>query len=422
MKWEDFLKLNELITAKLQRFYQEAYWLKLYRVAVLDYLAHGELPFQYHIYDERQIGTNRRSYRIHFKMSEAWCATVDEAYEAAHLSLEYDPAAAKVLIAEHSSIRHPRGIESQIEITLDGSIEPETLIAIINTSRNFVASRLADRERQYVEIFDDGQPLDREKLGRLIDFCGLSAYKDTLLAQTAPALWVRKQAPIGEKVAKGRSKLGGTPDLPLSFEWPMYQSHSLLFLAQINLAELPDFGAKSPLPAQGMLYFFAPGYDIRMDQWENPSLVRVLLYEGDATAFDENSLHAVFPMPPDHVPFLEAAVEFVPFLTLPDKDATKASVIPASHDNWQRVELQLRIDDLYKRFYGNIPQHWLLGYERSIQSSPIAEAHERLLFQVDYDEQVNFFWGDGGRIFFVIPEQALENRDFGQVRFGFESY
>lgn len=419
MKWEDFLKLHELVVEKSLNFDSQRYLANLYKDAVSAYL------YRTNVSSELKVDFEWKHYEIWREFSRGLYARLLDRYYAPILTLEVDPQAVKTLVDEDPNIRRRADSDSQIEITLDGLMQPERLIELINSSYRYVEDQLKERERQYVEVFDDGQPLDREKLGRLIDFCGLSAYKDTLFAQTAPALWVRKQAPIGEKVAKGRSKLGGHPDLPLSLEWPMYQSHPLLFLAQINLAELPDFGAKSPLPAQGMLYFFAlldwMVDDIPMDQWEDPSLVRVLFYEGDVTALDENNLHRVFPTLPNHVPFLEAAVEFVTFLTLLDFAADKASIIPANQDNWQRVELQLRVDDLYKRFYGRIPQHWLLGYERSIQSSPIAEAHERLLFQVDYDEQVNFFWGDGGRIFFVISEQALENRAFEQVRFGSES-
>jgi len=55
----------------------------------------------------------------------------------------------------------------------------------------------------------------------------------------------------------GQSRLAGRPDLPPSFAWPKdLDNADMLFVAQINLAELPKSGPKSVLPMQGHLYFF----------------------------------------------------------------------------------------------------------------------------------------------------------------------
>jgi Domain of unknown function (DUF1963) len=52
----------------------------------------------------------------------------------------------------------------------------------------------------------------------------------------------------------GRSRLGGSPEAPTPFEWPVWEGEELAFLAQLHLAELPE----SALPRTGaLLVFFA---------------------------------------------------------------------------------------------------------------------------------------------------------------------
>lgn len=54
----------------------------------------------------------------------------------------------------------------------------------------------------------------------------------------------------------GCSKLGGTPDLPKSIQWPKYENKSMVFYGQINLEEIYTIYPESELPKNGILYFF----------------------------------------------------------------------------------------------------------------------------------------------------------------------
>lgn len=58
--------------------------------------------------------------------------------------------------------------------------------------------------------------------------------------------------------AIGESKLGGCPDLPAKFDWPMYNEEACEFLLQLNLSYLKPFDYASRLPSDGMLYLFFP--------------------------------------------------------------------------------------------------------------------------------------------------------------------
>ncbi|MBD8007492.1 DUF1963 domain-containing protein, partial [Bacillus norwichensis] len=64
----------------------------------------------------------------------------------------------------------------------------------------------------------------------------------------------------------GRSRVGGDPDLPPDWEWPMtVDGQAMTFLAQLNLQDLVQHDSSAFLPKEGMLSFFVgvdePAYD-----------------------------------------------------------------------------------------------------------------------------------------------------------------
>jgi uncharacterized protein YwqG len=61
--------------------------------------------------------------------------------------------------------------------------------------------------------------------------------------------------PAGD--SQGRSRLGGSPDLPAGFAWPRWNGRDLAFLGQFDLAELTAAGVRGPLPEAGLLLAFA---------------------------------------------------------------------------------------------------------------------------------------------------------------------
>ncbi|RJG23791.1 YwqG family protein [Paenibacillus thiaminolyticus] len=70
-----------------------------------------------------------------------------------------------------------------------------------------------------------------------------------------------------DEAARGRSRVGGSPDLPPQAEWPLTaDGEPMTFLAQLNLEQLAACDSLKRLPVRGMLYFFIgidePAYDI----------------------------------------------------------------------------------------------------------------------------------------------------------------
>ena len=73
----------------------------------------------------------------------------------------------------------------------------------------------------------------------------------------------------------GNTRIGGVPDLPPDLPWPTVGGRFLVFLAQINLAELPPVEG-NPLPPHGMLSFFL-GEEEEITDVKH----RVLFWQGD---------------------------------------------------------------------------------------------------------------------------------------------
>ena len=88
----------------------------------------------------------------------------------------------------------------------------------------------------------------------LIDKYGLTHLKEELINTVFPCVKVVPKQE--ETVAIGSSKMGGIPDLPCAFEYPMHKGNPLQFIAQFNLNDLQNIGMNHDLPKTGMLYFF----------------------------------------------------------------------------------------------------------------------------------------------------------------------
>jgi hypothetical protein len=100
-------------------------------------------------------------------------------------------------------------------------------------------------------------------------------------ATARPAIFIKRAAFPVPLDRPGRSYFGGLPRLPPELAWPEKATDervALTFLAQIDLAELPEIDS-SPLPRSGTLYFFS---DTNNDGGE-PMVCRVLYYAGDAS-------------------------------------------------------------------------------------------------------------------------------------------
>lgn len=228
----------------------------------------------------------------------------------------------------------------------------------------------------------------------------------------------------------GRSRLGGSPDLPAGFEWPChrwrldevaawpdYAKASLdterkagrvrdeagflvmpmTFVAQIDLAEVPP----SPLlPDHGLLYFFAaPGTDA-----PDPLFAKRV---ASAARWADGPTSPVTP-PPTVEPWTGAAIairaERRPFSDPPweERDAVAGRVSPSARKVLEE-SLCRRIDAL-------------LPPRSEELAGPVPPRGEVSLFRlVDHTEH-GFPIGDVSWLTFSIPEGALLARRFEEAR------
>lgn len=239
----------------------------------------------------------------------------------------------------------------------------------------------------------------RQQIEVLIDKYGLTHLKEELIHTVFPCVKVVPKQQ--EMIAIGSSKMGGVPDLPDSFEYPMHKGNPLQFIAQFNLNDLQNVGMDHNLPKTGMLYFFS--IENYFEEDVNPTEAgRVLYYDipveqlrrADELQTNYNQCATTFKLTyklPEL--FIEDEADSDRFLQLLEE------LIPDNYDNHQMFGEPFSVQDevLYEigKYMGIDPQHMTL------------------LFQIDSDtKNCNMMWGDLGMLYFCIGNEDLKNRRF----------
>lgn len=244
----------------------------------------------------------------------------------------------------------------------------------------------------------------------------------------------------------GTSRLGGRPDVPADFVWPTWDTPDgdtvpLSFIAQINLAELPDCPDRALLPEVGVLAFY---YVCHFDIWDQivsgfekdeAGAFRVVYFESaDALSRYEGK--------PDSLKAIEADFEqeftdfFFPTLplrfelcqTFPDAEHPALhgpgySFMDDGRTNYAKLEAVLeQAGHSYRIEPEGFSQNLLLGHPQPIQTSVCNDMQHatagdvdneracgwQLLLQVDSQNEIDdMCWGDTGRLYFMIQREDL---------------
>lgn len=207
-----------------------------------------------------------------------------------------------------------------------------------------------------------------------------------------------------------------------------------MFLAQLDLAELPRGLPAGLLPESGHLWFF---YSLA-EPWgfdpEDADASRVF-HRPHGT----NLVRAVAPEGlPAEFRFEPCTVSFTAYEDLPDLDEETDARALDDDETDRYVDLRD-----YVASGGDGPSHKLLGFADPIQYSmelecqlvtngihcgnpsgykdPRSEALKagqadwRLLLQLDSDERAGMMWGDLGRLYFWMREADLRSRRFDKA-------
>ena len=165
------------------------------------------------------------------------------------------------------------------------------------------------------------------------------------------------------------SRIGGLPRLRAGAEWPRRASGPLALMAEIALDELPAAGlVPNWLLRTGSLAFF---YDYDDMPW------------GDDPADADGALVLLDPEPlSSGTPEVEPPYDLPPDLLLPPTPVELVPDFPSAEGE---------------------PLHRMLGDPDTIQD-PLDELD--LLLQLDTDERAGLEFGDGGRLFFLVPRDG----------------
>jgi uncharacterized protein YwqG len=240
-------------------------------------------------------------------------------------------------------------------------------------------------------------------------------------------------API--PVSQSLTKVGGSPDIDSSFEWPSWNDQPMSFLAQIDLSSLPYISNLEKLPSAGMLYFF---YDQEQSTW----------------GFDPKDLGSW------RVVFREA-IGSITKISQPEglptesifRETYLSPSIRSTYPSFERLGINVRSysneafdieDNLRHKARPEGPEHQIGGYPNPIQNdtmeleaqlasnglycgnssgyqdpraTSLSEGSKDwlLLLQIDTDEKAGMMWGDCGMLYFWVRKLDLENRDFSKV-------
>ena len=271
-----------------------------------------------------------------------------------------------------------------------------------------------------------------ENLDASLKSCELTRFREQLIAGAQNSLRLIP-APDDDDLIT-RSRIGGEPQVPNGFQWPLTSSGTpLSFLAQVDLADLEGTTLGGNFQGGGILSFF---YDADQQPWGFDPKDR-----DGWRLFHFKAQESLSPMATpedveDYCQFPANPVRFQEEPTFPDL-SQDGDAHGLSEDEFERTF------DFQAGVYGDEPMHRLMGYPQLVQGdwklecqlasngvyvgdpagyeSPQAKQLSAgaddwtLLLQLDSDESIGLMWGDMGRLYFCINKNDLAKMDFSKV-------
>jgi uncharacterized protein YwqG len=245
---------------------------------------------------------------------------------------------------------------------------------------------------------------------RLLALEGLGELAGFVAPHVRPAVRLLTE-PTGEPQL-GRSRVGGTPDLPADVAWPRHRNVPLAFLAQLNLVEVSAAAPAGPLPRTGHLWFFCDAA-----RWDfSTAGSAVVLYRAGSARLQAAAAPDDLPSQ-SHFKCCSVTMEF--YEDMPDDEAADW-LWTALGDDEGRTEAYSELREYLNAGANEASPHKLLGFANTIQGTMESEcvpaAHDwQLLLQVDSDGNAGMMWGDAGRVYFWIRVEDLRAARFDRT-------
>jgi uncharacterized protein YwqG len=267
---------------------------------------------------------------------------------------------------------------------------------------------------------------------------GFPEYADLIEAKAEKCLRIDTVRAKDDDLPVGCSKLGGLPDIPPDFEWPLWQGRPLDFLLQIDLEEVSQYSVCDPLPKSGRLLFF---YDMREQPWgsdpESRGSWRVI-------RITEPVCNLVRSEPPwgifRSLFFSPCALSFYESLsgnwrTIPDREMNLRESEAKTYRefvhslSWGTSHQVLGEPNCIRREVRDMQEQCqLVSHGRSVRSDSNATLESifvemlkneavswRLLLQLDSDPIAEMDWAEGGYLHFWIRQEDLQECNFSEV-------
>ncbi|HKX09996.1 MAG TPA: DUF1963 domain-containing protein [Stellaceae bacterium] len=240
----------------------------------------------------------------------------------------------------------------------------------------------------------------------------------TIVERIRPAIGVWPRRP-GPDISHDWSRLGGLPSVPAGWAWPVHELEPLLFIGQINCAQLRKFTNAASLPRDGVISFFA---------------------DHDAANGCGGDVAAVFHWPADE-PLKLAAEPIEDFPQLPGCNLGFYETFAVPDPMSDQIQ-ELELDQTQRKSYSDLKEtarahgvsdlrfnsfHTakLFGWPDLVQRdleclwSLNGESRSQLLLQVGWYEngRETECWGPGGILYYVISDRDLAERRFESARF-----
>ncbi|RJF75185.1 YwqG family protein [Rhodopseudomonas palustris] len=235
----------------------------------------------------------------------------------------------------------------------------------------------------------------------------LPDHTDALLRCLRPAIGLWPQAERPDAPVDG-SRLGGMPYAPPGWDWPVAAGEPMLFIGQINCADVQGLPGAEVLPHRGLLSLFAD---------HDTAMGCLLTGQGGAVYHWPDTDGLVPAEPPLKVLMQLARAEllFRPMFDLPDPNSSIISAILPDREHLGVYESFCREMTTY-----GMPEAWsgasgskLLGWPDLLQDEDFALDEPfvgyRLLLQLDsYTNGQDFVdWGPGGYLYYFLSGQAF---------------
>ncbi|ULL17096.1 DUF1963 domain-containing protein [Paenibacillus sp. H1-7] len=277
----------------------------------------------------------------------------------------------------------------------------------------------------------------RIQLESLIVEHGFAHASQYIIENTRSTIRLTKDG-AADYVSSCESRVGGDPDLPSQVKWPMTSDGiPMTFLAQLHLREVTDYDESSPLPANGMLYFFVgidePAYNIehrvlvvpedQLGSAERRISPEVTALEGSYNGFRVIASPSLEPPNYAYVDYEQIENETVGYeeyedLSFAISGAGKGEVARlfgypmGQHDDSEyEAALMLLTGANYSYSKTEALKH-LIAHFAGDETKAKQEIQDTLmLLELESDQEIGFCWWDAGVLqFFIRKEDLLAGR------------